>query len=48
MDFTGRPMKGYVFVNMEGLDSDDALAHWMLLALKFNPQAKASKKRKKT
>jgi TfoX/Sxy family transcriptional regulator of competence genes len=29
MDFTGRPMKGYVFVAPAGLRSDDALAGWV-------------------
>ena len=47
MDFTGRPMKGYIFVTDEGLDFDKDLQHWIELALAFNPFAKASKKRKK-
>ena len=45
MDFTGRPMKGYVFVQPEGYESDVQLRHWIKLALEFNPKAKASKKR---
>jgi len=48
MDFTGRPMKGYVFVTPDGFDSEDDLAHWVGLCLAFNPLAKASKKRKRT
>lgn len=47
MDFTGRPMKGYVFVDPEGHDSEADLGHWVDLALDFNPRAKASKKRNK-
>ena len=47
MDFTGRPMRGYVFVTPEGYDSDADLEHWIGLCLDFNPIAKASKKRKK-
>lgn len=47
MDFTGRPMKGYIFVTPEGFDSDDNLSHWMDLSLAFNPLAKATKKKKK-
>lgn len=47
MDFTGRPMKGYVFVTPDGFDLDEDLAYWIQLALDFNPFAKASKKRKK-
>jgi TfoX/Sxy family transcriptional regulator of competence genes len=29
MDFTGRPMKGFVFVASEGLDSDGDLLRWI-------------------
>ena len=47
MDFTGRPMKGYVFVDANGFDEDEDLEHWIQLAIDFNPMAKASKKRKK-
>lgn len=47
MDFTGRPMKGYVFVKPEGIDMEEDLEYWLDLALVFNPLAKASKKRKK-
>lgn len=47
MDFTGRSMKGYIFVAAEGYDSDKDLAFWMEQILAFNPFAKASKKRKK-
>jgi TfoX/Sxy family transcriptional regulator of competence genes len=46
MDFTGRPMKGYVFVHPEGYSSEAHLRHWVDLALEFNPKAKASKKRR--
>lgn len=46
MDFTGRPMKGYVFVHPEGWKTDAQLRHWLDLALDFNPRAKASKKRR--
>ncbi len=45
MDFTGHPMKGYVFVHPEGCESEAQLRHWLDLALDFNPRAKASKKR---
>lgn len=45
MDFTGRPMKGFVFVQPEGIDQEQDLEHWVQLALDFNPKAKASKKR---
>jgi TfoX/Sxy family transcriptional regulator of competence genes len=29
MDFTGRPMKGFVYVAPEGLESDRDLARWI-------------------
>lgn len=47
MDFTGRPMKGYVFVHPEGLETESQLSHWVQLALDFNPRAKASNSRRK-
>ena len=46
MDFTGRPMKGYVFVTTDGFDTDNDLSYWIDLCLAFNPMAKASKKKK--
>ncbi len=46
MEFTGKPMKGYVTVTPEGLDMDEDLDHWIVLALEFNPRAKSSKKKK--
>lgn len=48
MDFTGRPMKGYIFVTPDGFDADDDLSYWLDLCLAFNPLAKASKPKKKT
>ena len=47
MDFTGRPMKGYVFVDPDGFDLDEQLEYWVQLALAYNPFAKMSAKRKK-
>ena len=47
MNFTGRPMKGYVYIEPEGLVNDHDLAHWVQLCLDFNPLAKSSKKKKK-
>ena len=44
MNFTGRPMKGYVFVNPDGTDMDNDLAYWVELCVEFNPFAKSSKK----
>lgn len=48
MDFTGRPMRGYVFVTPDGFDTEEDLEHWLQLCLDFNPLAKKSKKRKKS
>jgi TfoX/Sxy family transcriptional regulator of competence genes len=35
MDFTGRPMKGYVFVGSEGLEGDEDLETWVKRAIMF-------------
>ena len=47
MNFTGRAMNGYVFVNQEALDMDSELEFYVDLAISYNPLAKASKKRRK-
>jgi TfoX/Sxy family transcriptional regulator of competence genes len=47
MDFTGRPMKGFVFVEPTGTDLEKDLEYWIKLSLDFNPKAKSSKKKKK-
>lgn len=44
MDFTGRPMRGFVFVGLEGLKSEEDLVFWLELALAYNPAAKKSSK----
>ena len=46
MNFTGRAMKGYVFVDQEALDLDSELEFYVHLAIGFNPMAKSSKKKK--
>jgi hypothetical protein len=45
MDFTGRPMRGFVFVNPEGTKSSRDLGSWLALALEFNPRAASSRGR---
>jgi hypothetical protein len=45
MEFTGRPMKDFVFIYPEGYDLDQDLEFWVDLALTFNPLAKKSKGR---
>ena len=47
MDFTGRAMKGFVFIEPEGIDLDEDLEYWIKLALEYNPKAKSTKKSKK-
>lgn len=47
MNFTGRAMKGYVFLDAEATDMEEDLEYWIQLSLDFNPLAKASKKKKK-
>lgn len=46
MDFTNRPMKGYVMVNEIGMKSKADFDYWINLALEFNKKAKSSKKKK--
>ena len=45
MNFTGRAMKGFVFVDPEGTDMDIDLEYWVQLCLDFNPLAKKSAKK---
>ncbi len=47
MNFTGRAMKGYVFIQPEAVDREEELTYWVDLCLAFNPLAKSSKKKKK-
>lgn len=47
MDFTKRPVKGFVFVDPEGWDMDRDLDGWIDMCLEYNPQATSSKKKKK-
>lgn len=36
MDFTGKAMRGFLFVDPEGFDSDENLDFWIEKALEFN------------
>ncbi|WP_299125128.1 TfoX/Sxy family protein [uncultured Winogradskyella sp.] len=36
MDFTGRPMKGYIFITPQGFDMDSDLEYWIDKAVAFN------------
>ncbi len=43
MDFTGKPMKGFLFIYPEGFDKEEDLDFWVKKALEFNKEAKKSK-----
>jgi TfoX/Sxy family transcriptional regulator of competence genes len=45
MDFTKRPMKGYVMIDESAMKTKKELAYWIKLSLDFNKKAKPSKKR---
>ena len=45
MDFSGKSMKGFVFVDADVLTTKKKLEYWVKLALEFNRFAKASKKK---
>jgi hypothetical protein len=47
MDFTGRPMKGWVLIDETGLKSVSDINYWIGLAVEYNQHAKSSKKKKK-
>jgi TfoX/Sxy family transcriptional regulator of competence genes len=47
MDFTKRPMKGYVMVDDTGLKTQKEFDYWINLCLEFNSKVKSSKKKKK-
>lgn len=47
MNFTGKRMKGYVFISEEGIKTKKAFDYWVELSLEFNSLAKASKKKVK-
>ena len=45
MMFTGREMKGFIFVQPPGTDLDKDLESWVQMCLDFNPKAKSSKRK---
>lgn len=47
MDFTGKPLKGFVYVDPEVLEDEEKLSEWIQLALDYNPKAKQAKKKTK-
>ena len=46
MDFTGRPMKGWVLVEESGYARSKDFEYWIQLALQYNSKAKKSVKKK--
>jgi len=46
MDFTKRPMRGYILIEDTGMRTREEFEYWINLALEFNPKAKSSKKKK--
>lgn len=47
MDFTGKVMKGYAFVDIHSLNTQKKLGYWISLALDYNAIAKPSKNKRK-
>ena len=47
MDFTGKVMKGFVFVDAASVTTKAKLEYWVNLALAYNKIAKPSRKKKK-
>ena len=46
MDFTGRPMKGWVMIDETGMKTRKELDYWISLALDYNAKARSGKKKK--
>jgi len=36
MDFTGKPMRGFLFIDPDGFDTDDDLDFWVQKAIELN------------
>jgi len=48
MDFTNKPMMGYVMIDETGMASHADFEYWINLSLDYNPKAKSSIKKKTT
>lgn len=46
MDFTKRPMRGYILIEEHAMRTAKEFEYWINLALDFNPRAKSSRKKK--
>lgn len=47
MDFTGRPMRGFLFIASEGIKSDKQLNTWLDVGIEFAIKSQPKKKKKK-
>ena len=47
MDFTGRPMRGWVIIEESGFSRPKDFEYWIQLSLDYNAKAKKSVKKKK-
>ncbi len=47
MDFTGRPMKGYVYVLAQGIKTEKQLKDWVMKGVRFTETLPPKKKKKK-
>lgn len=47
MDFSGRSMKGFVYIEDEGIATKKKLHYWISLAMEYNKIAPLAKKKKK-
>jgi TfoX/Sxy family transcriptional regulator of competence genes len=48
MDFTGKVMKGFIYVDADAIKTKKKLWYWINLALEYNRIAKPSKKKSKS
>lgn len=48
MDFTGRVMKGFLYISEEGIKTDKQLAKWLDVGIEFAKKSPPKKKKKKT
>lgn len=46
MEFTGRPMNGYILVEQSAMKTEEEFNYWINCCLDFNKFAKSSKKKK--
>ncbi|MCB0527111.1 MAG: TfoX/Sxy family protein [Saprospiraceae bacterium] len=47
MDFTGKALKGFLYIAPEGFETDKQLAEWVGLGIEFVDQAPEKKSKKK-